>query len=135
MWGVKKTTPDLLKKHSFLYDNSLMGDYMPYRINAGGSTLVQIPISLILDDSSQFLFFPVMGSFMNSAQHAYQTWMEEFDAIRERGGVFALIQHPNVTGHPGKLQLLRNMLEHMGKHDDVWFATGREVAEHCMKFA
>ncbi len=133
-WGVKTSTPALLKKHGFLYDNSLMQDYRPYRLETVHGDLMEIPISLIGDDSQQFLFFPVFGSVMNTAQHAYETWTEEFDGIREMQGLFTLIQHPNVTGRPGKIQMLRKLIAHMKQYDDVWFATGKEIAEYCMKF-
>lgn len=134
-WGVKTTTPNLLKKHGFLYDNSLMQDYRPYRLNLGKDSLLEIPINLILDDSQQFLFFPVSTINMNTAQQAYDTWMEEFEGLKEKGGVFSLIQHPNVTGRPGKtVLLLRRMLEQLASDDEVWFATGEEIAQHCAQF-
>ena len=55
-WELKPTTPALLAKHGFLYDSSLMGDDVPYRIEAGEANLIELPPQWILDDWPQFGF-------------------------------------------------------------------------------
>jgi hypothetical protein len=38
--------------------------------------------------------------------------------------------HPQIIGKPGNMVLLDRFLSHIERHPDVWFATGREIAEH-----
>jgi peptidoglycan-N-acetylglucosamine deacetylase len=35
-----------------------------------------------------------------------------------------------VTGRPMRINILRDFLDHVLRYDDVWIATGREIAEH-----
>jgi hypothetical protein len=38
--------------------------------------------------------------------------------------------HDRLIGRPGKAVGLIKFLEHVRKHDRVWFCTGRDIAEH-----
>ena len=40
------------------------------------------------------------------------------------------VLHPQVSGRPMRLRLLRNFLEHTRAYGDVWIATGQEIASH-----
>ena len=67
-WDLSPVTVELLLKHGFLYDSSMMGnDYSPYRVRVGDriepeepvvfgreTDLVEIPISWSLDDFVHF---------------------------------------------------------------------------------
>ena len=69
-WDLSAHTIDLLIKHGFLYDSSLMGaDYIPYRARRGDkaelgkpygfgeeTSLIEMPISWSLDDHPHFEF-------------------------------------------------------------------------------
>ena len=69
-WDLSPHTIDLLLKHGFLYDSSLMGaDYIPYRARRGDmaelgkpyhfgepTSLIEMPISWSLDDHPHFEF-------------------------------------------------------------------------------
>jgi hypothetical protein len=37
--------------------------------------------------------------------------------------------HPEIIATPGRIGVLRELLEGIQKHDDVWIATGAEVAQ------
>jgi hypothetical protein len=37
--------------------------------------------------------------------------------------------HPHVIGHRSRLVVLRELLEHIAGHSDVWFGTHAAVAE------
>jgi hypothetical protein len=41
--------------------------------------------------------------------------------------------HDRLVGRPGKAAGLIRFLEHVCKHDWVWFCTGRDVAEHWLR--
>jgi len=40
------------------------------------------------------------------------------------------VLHPQVSGRPMRLRLLREFLTYAQSHDDVWIATGAEIAAH-----
>ncbi|MGP3938188.1 MULTISPECIES: hypothetical protein [Streptomyces] len=42
---------------------------------------------------------------------------------------------PQSIGKPGRALLLEELLDHIRGHDDVWFATGAQVAEHWRRTA
>lgn len=37
--------------------------------------------------------------------------------------------HPQITGIPGRAYMLEELLDYMLDKGDVWFATGKEIAE------
>ena len=37
--------------------------------------------------------------------------------------------HPWISGHPDRMPWVRKALEYVAGHDDVWLATGSEVAD------
>lgn len=41
-----------------------------------------------------------------------------------------MILHPQVTGRPMRFRILEDFLAHVRQYDDVWWATGREIADH-----
>jgi peptidoglycan/xylan/chitin deacetylase (PgdA/CDA1 family) len=75
-WDLSPHTVELLLKHGFLYESSMMGqDYMPYRARQGDvitlekpavlgreTKLIEMPISWTLDDHPHFEYWRVGGS-------------------------------------------------------------------------
>ena len=57
----------------------------------------------------------------------------QFDVLyregAESGRVMAIALHPYLSGHPHNIDHLDAALEHICKHDEVWLATGGEIAE------
>ena len=39
------------------------------------------------------------------------------------------MMHPQVIGTPGHIQILDQLIQHILEKDDVWFATGSQVAD------
>ncbi|MEN9261749.1 MAG: polysaccharide deacetylase [Thermostichus sp. HHBFW_bins_43] len=128
-WGIKPDTLTLLSELGFLYDCSLMEYDSPYWLTTPKGNLVELPISMILDDWEIFGGSPFSGGGVNAtAESAYQIWKEEFDGIRSYGGFFSTTFHPNLTGRPGRLKMLYRLLEYMLSFDKLWWATCKEVA-------
>ena len=57
-WDLSAHTVDLLLKHGFVYDSSMMAMDQPYELLANGqpSGLVELPVEWILDDAPYFMF-------------------------------------------------------------------------------
>jgi peptidoglycan-N-acetylglucosamine deacetylase len=134
-WELKPTTPALLAKHGFLYDSSLMGDDVPYRIEAGEANLIELPPQWILDDWPQFGFsaFPPIGNGIADPDKAFSVWAKEFDGLHRFGGIYIMTMHPFVTGRPSRIILLERLIDYMRSFDGVWFTTLEEIASYCAK--
>ena len=116
----------LLTERGFVYDSSLMDHINPYRHPSG---LIELPWHWSLDDAIYALFSvrnprPV---FPNS--HILEIWQEEFREIHAWGGLFDLVMHPQITGRPSRIRLLREMIAWIQSFPDVWFATARDIAD------
>ncbi|MCA1185033.1 MULTISPECIES: polysaccharide deacetylase [unclassified Saccharopolyspora] len=130
-WDFSESTLDVIRELGFEYDSSLMADDEPYEIVANGAAtgLVEIPVDWIRDDAPYF----TMDRYGSVRPHTrprdvLEIWTDEFDAAHRTGGVFQLTMHPHVIGHRSRLVVLRELLDHIGAHHDVWFATHAELA-------
>lgn len=130
-WDFSEHTLDIITELGFAYDSSLMADDAPYEIVADGQPtgIVEIPVEWIRDDAPYFMMERYAGlrPYM-PPRSALQIWIDEFDAARAEGGMFQLTLHPHIIGHRSRLVVLKNLLEHIRAHSDVWFATHAEIA-------
>lgn len=130
-WGVKLSTLELISELGMMYDCSLMEYDTPYFLTTQKGTLVELPISMVLDDWQIFGASPFPGGGVNAtAETAYQIWKEEFDGMRRFGGFFTTTFHPNLMGRPGRLNMLYRLFEYMKSFDGVWWATCADVAAY-----
>jgi len=57
-----------------------------------------------------------------------------FDVLYDEGArrprTMSLAVHDRLIGRPGRITGLIRFLEHVSRHDGVWIATGRDIAEH-----
>lgn len=120
----------LLAGNGFLYDSSMMADVNPYRLSAGdGPGIVELPWHWSLDDAPYFLFSIRTPRPIFTNDHVFNVWQEEFREIYRWGGLFDLVMHPQITGRPSRLALLRRMIGFVRTFPAVWFATGSAIAE------
>lgn len=129
-WGVNQQTLEILCELGMQYDASLMEHDRIHWIETRRGRLVELPIAMPLDDWALFgvSLFP-SGSYANApAATAQQIWKEEFDGLRHYGGLFNTTFHPNLTGRPGRLLMLRDLLTYMRSFDDVWWGTCEQAA-------
>lgn len=124
---INPRTPELLARDGFLYDSSLMGDDVPYRLPNG---LVEIPAQWLLEDWEQFAFNadPHWGFIPEDCDKVYDLWWQEFAAMRDYGCCFVLTMHPWLMGRPSRVKLLERLIRDMRAAGDVWFARGSEIA-------
>lgn len=121
-WNFSDSTLDLLLEMGFLYDSSLMADDRPYELVADGEPtgMVELPVQWILDDAP--LFNP-LGQRYASPREVLQVYKDEFDMAYEEGTVFVLTMHPHYIGHRSRIVVLRELIEYIREHDEVWFGT------------
>ncbi len=123
--------PDLhhaLREHGLTYDSSLMGYDHPYGIDG----LTEVPVQWLTDDA---VYFRYVGGGRDgwppvTPRAVLESWIEEFEGIREHGGLLTITIHPWISGRAQRIRLLRDLFRHITRYQDVWIATAAEVAAY-----
>jgi peptidoglycan/xylan/chitin deacetylase (PgdA/CDA1 family) len=148
-WDLSENTIDLLLKHGFRYESSLMGaDYLPYRARRGDvaklgepfhfgeeTSLIEMPISWSLDDFPHFEFLRMPSSLMpglQSARTVMQNWLDEFTYMTRTvdWGVLTYTMHPFVIGRGHRMLALEEMVDTMIREGAV-FMTMEDAAKEA----
>ncbi|MES0884960.1 polysaccharide deacetylase family protein [Roseibium sp. SCP14] len=124
-------TIQLVHDRGFLYNSGMLDDYVPYRhkLEDGTDGPIELPFHWQLDDSALSLYIIQEQSTILTNDHIFQVWKEEFDALYEWGGLVNFTLHPQISGRPARNMLLRRIVSYMREQQDVWFATGTQIAE------
>jgi len=132
-WGLILGTIDLLHRHGFLYDNSLMEHDVPTVFEFADRPLFELPISTVLDDWQQFGvdLANASGGFA-SVSDAFSLWRDELLGLAHYGGLFSPTFHPNLVGRPGSLRALAELLNETREGHGIWWTNGRAIVEHCL---
>jgi peptidoglycan/xylan/chitin deacetylase (PgdA/CDA1 family) len=120
---------ELLEKHGYLYDSSMMADdFTPYFIRRGdqlgedrfrfgeASGLIEFPVSWDLDDFPYFFHsMKLKLPSLRRAADVYDIWADEFDYCDQKvdGGLFNLTCHPEVIGRGPRIEMLGRLIAHM----------------------
>jgi peptidoglycan/xylan/chitin deacetylase (PgdA/CDA1 family) len=130
-WELSEHSLSLLADRGFAYDSSLMGDDIPYMVDANGSQIVEIPIHWELDDAPYFSYAPSLGArpVMASPEHVYQVWSAGFEGMYHYGRSFVLTMHPFVIGRPGRLRMLERLIRYIREFRAVEFMRAIDLAE------
>ena len=122
----------LVEAGGFLYDRDALNDELPYWQLISGRHHLVVPYSYETNDNR---FDRNMG--FSTAIDFAQYMIDCFDLLYEEGvevpKLMSIGLHDRLTGRPGKAAGLIRFLEHVCKHDRVWFCTGRDVAEHWVR--
>lgn len=114
-------TLDLLKQNGVEYVCDWNNDDQPYRMRNG---LHSVPYSLDLNDI-RLLTPPIFGP---------NDWADmirnEFDTLYAEGGrVMCIALHPFIIGTPSRIHILREALDYITSHKDIWRTTGSEILD------
>jgi peptidoglycan-N-acetylglucosamine deacetylase len=148
-WDLSEHTIDLLLRHGFHYDSSLMGsDYFPYRARRGDiaklgerfhfgeeTALVEMPISWSLDDYPHFEFVRTGSTILPGLQPAravMQSWLDEFLYMKKSvdRGTLTYTMHPFVIGRGYRMIALEDLIDGLGKEGAV-FMTMEDAAREA----
>jgi len=128
-WQLSAETLPLLASEGFEYSSNMMDRLVPYfHPPMGGRTLVEIPVSWVLDDAPFFLFTGQRG--MQAPGPVLQGWLTELDGITASHGVTNFTFHPQLIGRPSRLACLHELIEHARHTPRLWIATLGEIAAH-----
>lgn len=160
-WEFSNVTNELLLKHGFKYDHSLMhNDFSPYYVRVGDkwtkidysaeaktwmkplvrgeeTDLVEIPANWYLDDLPPMMFIkksPNSFGFV-SPRDIGQMWIDQFDWVyREYDyAIFPMTIHPDVSGRPQVLLMHERIIEHINKHSGVKWVNLNDMADDFLK--
>jgi peptidoglycan/xylan/chitin deacetylase (PgdA/CDA1 family) len=147
-WDLSPHSIELLLKHGFDYDSSLMGhDYLPYRTRQGDVVtleqpavfgreirLVEMPISWTLDDFPHFEYLRQPTSLQQglmSARAVEQNWTDDFDYMTQNydWGVITYTFHPFVIGRGHRMMMLERLIRHMTGRGAVFLSMAQALDE------
>lgn len=119
----------LVETGRLLYDRDSLNDELPYWRLVEGRPHLVIPYSFETNDNR----FDQNSGFSTGDDFA-RYMIDCFDTLyaegAERPKLMSLALHDRLIGRPGRITGLVMFLEHVARHDKVWVATGREIAEH-----
>lgn len=131
-YGFSRYTLDLLLQEGFSYDASLLGGDIPYAIASPKGRLVELPSDISADDWVHFACIKDFGWMMPivSPERGFEVYRAEFDAAWRYGGLWIGVWHPFVSGRASRCDAMLDLIEHMRRRGDVWFARLDEIAAY-----
>jgi peptidoglycan/xylan/chitin deacetylase (PgdA/CDA1 family) len=123
-------TLDFLVQDGFDYDASLFGDDVPYLLENGAGSIVELPSHYAMDDWPHFMASRDFGYMMSikSPHTALALYQEEFDAVWEFGGLWIAVWHPFLSGRLARALATQRRIESMHEKGKVWFAPLADIA-------
>lgn len=145
-WDLSPHSVELLLKHGFFYESSMMGDdYTPYRVRQGDvialdkpavfgkpTRLIEMPVSWTLDDYPHFEFVrtptAILPGLMN-AESVLGNWIADFRYMRQNldWGVLTYTFHPFVIGRGHRMLVLERLIKTLAE-DGAQFMRLEEAA-------
>ena len=148
-WDLSPHSVELLLKHGFVYDSSMMGDdYNPYRVRTGdvielekpavfgpATRLIEMPISWTLDDYPHFEFVRtkewILPGLMN-ASLVLENWINDYLYLKKslKWGVITYTFHPFVIGRGHRMIALEKLIRKLKEGDAVFMTLEAAAAEY-----
>ena len=89
LYNFSNHSADLLVERGFVYDSSLMGDDIPYLLEAANGRLVELPSHWGMDDWPQFVQSFDLDYMMpvRAPRTGFEIFKQEFDVAYKYGGL------------------------------------------------
>lgn len=152
-WDLSEHSVELLLKHGFVYDSSLMGhDYLPYQareyddaplkepVRYGADTkLVELPISWSLDDFPVFEFMATKHRVMPGLQNAslvLENWLDDYHYMAENydWGILTYTFHPHVIGRGHRMIMLEKLIRALQQRGATFITMAQAVDEYRKQY-
>jgi len=118
----------------FGWSSSWTGDDIPFLLPAGeGRALVDVPFGHTMHDRLAFAWnfappIPLGQSRIASYEDVLENWQLELEGCRREGLCIVLQLHPEISGTPGRIDLVLRFLDTVLETGEAWVASGSEVA-------
>ena len=124
---------EALRDHGIRWSSSWRGDDLPFA-HPTAPEVIELPLHYELEDEPYFAFnlspaVPPAQSRIASYSHTLGNLQMDFAGFHRFGLCYVLRLHPEIIGTPGRIGVLRQLLQSIQQHDDVWIATAAEVAQ------
>ena len=122
-------TLDLIAEYDFWYTCDLFQDDQPQPVKTKSGRLCSMPYSLEVNDVITY------GALAMDPWRYADVLKRQFDQLlaegEENGTVMCIPLHAYLVAQPHRIRPFEQALAHIRAHDeDVWFATGSEIAAH-----
>lgn len=133
-------TLNIAREFGMRYSSDLFDDDRPYfmKVNGAGDKMLQIPMQWANFDLPYFAFnyrpaFPFGQGRVANYSNVLSNWKDEFTGHYNHGLCYTLQLDPQSTGSPGRLEMLKEFLRYVRGHEGVWFVTGSELVDYCLR--
>lgn len=119
-------TPDLVAEAGISYYCDWYHDDQPTPINVRQGRLITLPYQMDINDAMVWRHHFEAEDFAQMVIDHFDTlWREGAD----QGRVVCIALHPYIMGQPHRIRALERALRHIVEHDQVWMATGAQIAD------
>ncbi|RON51734.1 polysaccharide deacetylase family protein [Pseudomonas frederiksbergensis] len=124
---------EALRDHGIRWSSSWRGDDLPFA-HPTAPEVIELPLHYELEDEPYFAFnlspaVPPAQSRIASYSHTLGNLQMDFAGFHRFGLCYVLRLHPEIIATPGRIGVLRELLQGIQQHQDVWIATAGEVAQ------
>lgn len=153
-WDLSPHSIELMLKHGFDYDSSMMGDdYTPYYARQGDrigmenpadfgkpSPILEMPIHWSTDDSPHFEFVRTDANIRQGLQNAndvLDNWIQDFLYMKQTmdWGVLTYTCHPFIIGRGHRIMMLENLIRRIVDEGGVFQRVDETVDEFKVRTA
>lgn len=128
---ITANTIKMLADRGVLYNSNMLDDVYPYRhvLPDGRQGPIELPTHWSIGDANYTLTSLRHPRVIQTNEHIFTVWKDEFDALYKWGGLFNLVLHPQVIGRPSRVALLERFMAYTRAFEGVWHTTCAEAAE------
>ncbi len=152
-WDLSPHSVELLLKHGFQYDSSLMGhDTLPYQVRQGDqvtllepmvfgadTSLVELPIHWSLDDFPHFEYnrseAGIMPGLMNAGL-VLENWLGDFAWMKRMAawGVLTYTFHPHIIGRGHRMLVVERLIRGLREQGATFVTMEGALASYRREF-
>jgi peptidoglycan-N-acetylglucosamine deacetylase len=132
IWQFSPNTVRILHDAGFKYTSDFMHTMLPTwnEVRGAAVDMINLPGSWVLDDAVSFQFHITIRTAMRRAADVLEIYKEEFRAVHAVGGLFTLVMHPQLSGRPSRVLMLKEFMDYVKGFDDVWLPSPIDVVEY-----
>jgi allantoinase len=136
-WYTGRPSPNtrrlLVQAGGFLYDSDAYNDDLPYWTRVDGHAHLVLPYTFDNNDSRL-----QRGGDFATGDEFYTYCRDAFDWLYRQGTdgrprMMTVGLHGRIIGRPGRIGALVRMLDHMQRHEGVWFSNREDIARHWIE--
>jgi peptidoglycan/xylan/chitin deacetylase (PgdA/CDA1 family) len=132
IWQFSANTVRILHQAGFKYTSDFMHTLLPTWNEVDGVPIdmINLPGSWVLDDAVYFQFHITIRTAMRRAADVLEIYKEEFRAVHGCGGLFVLVMHPQLSGRPSRVLMLKEFMDYVKGFEGVWLPRPIEIVDY-----